>query len=228
MSQTAFVIPVFPGATHLDFTAPHQFFSRVPGAEVVVASRTGGDLVLDGLTFAGLPRLADLERCDVICVPGGFGTIDAIHDAEFLAEVRRLAGMARFVSSVCTGSLVLAAAGLLDGKRSACHWYWREALGLFPGVTVDDARVVKDGNVLTGGGVTAGIDLALSVISELAGEDVAKRIQLGLEYAPQPPFGAGRPELAPPEILAAVRDGLAGRTADTYARIGAFLAERSR
>lgn len=228
MSQTTtttFVIPVYEGTTHLDFTAPHQFFSRVPGARVVVASRAGGGLELDGLTFAGLPRLADVADCDVLCVPGGMGCVDAICDAELLDHVRRLAGRARFVTSVCTGSLILAAAGLLDGKRAACHWYWRDALALFPGVTVDDARVVRDGNVITGGGVTAGIDLALTAIAELAGEDAAKRIQLGLEYAPEPPFQAGRPEHVPADVLAAVRQTLDTRSSAARKRLEAHLAD---
>jgi len=221
---TRFVIPVYPGTTHLDFTAPHQFFSRVPEAEVVVASRAGGELTLDGLTFAGLPRLADLDGCTVLCVPGGFGTVEAIQDRAFMAEIRRLAAGARFVTSVCTGSLILAAAGLLEGRRAACHWFWRDALALFPGVTVDTARVVRDGHVITGGGVTAGIDLALTVVAELAGEDLAQQIQLGLEYAPQPPFDCGRPELARPETVTALRETLGGRTAVTREQIESLVA----
>lgn len=218
------VIPVYPGTTHLDFTAPHQFFSRVPEAEVTVASRAGGDLSLDGLTFAGLPRLADVDGCDVLCVPGGFGTVDAMRDGAFMAEIRRLAAGARYVTSVCTGSLILAAAGLLEGRRAACHWFWRDALGLFPGVTVDTARVVRDGNVITGGGVTAGIDLAITVVAELAGDEVAQQIQLGLEYAPQPPFDCGRPELARPETVATLRELLGARTSVTRAQIEDLLA----
>lgn len=224
-SVTRFVIPVYPGTTQLDFTAPHQFFSRVPGAEVIVASRAGGTLELDGLTFAELPRLADVPSCDVLCVPGGFGTVDAIHDDAFIHEIRRLAGGARFVTSVCTGSIVLAAAGLLRGKRAACHWFWRELLGRFPEVTVDPARVVRDGNVITGGGVTAGIDLALTVIAELAGPEAAQRIQLGLEYAPQPPFDCGRPETASAETVAALTAVLGHRSATSRERVDSLLAE---
>lgn len=220
---TMFVIPVYPGTTHLDFTGPHQFFSRVPEARVVVASRSGGDIEMDGLTFAGLPRLADVADCDVLCVPGGVGAMDAIHDAEFLGEIRRLAGRARFVTSVCTGSLILAGAGLLNGRRAACHWFWRDALALFPGVTVDAARVVRDGHVITGGGVTAGIDLALTVIAELAGEDVARRVQLGLEYAPEPPFDSGRPELAAADTVAAVRRALEQRSTAARERLEALI-----
>jgi len=227
-AATHFVIPVYPGTTHLDFTGPHQFFSRVPGARVIVASRAGGDLEMDGLVFAGLPRLVDVAACDVLCVPGGFGTIDAIHDEDFLTQIRRLAGQSTYVTSVCTGSIILAAAGLLRGRRAACHWYWRDLLGRFPGVTVGESRVVRDGNVITGGGVTAGIDLALTVIAELAGEEVAKRIQLGLEYAPQPPFDAGRPERAPAEAVAALRGAFEARMAPSRERIDAFLSRASR
>jgi transcriptional regulator GlxA family with amidase domain len=224
-TSTRFVIPVYPGTTQLDFTGPHQFFSRVPGAEVIVASRAGGELKMDGLTFAGLTKLADVPGCDVLCVPGGFGTVDAIHDSAFLDQVRRLAAGARFVTSVCTGSIILAAAGLLAGRRAACHWYWRDTLALFPGVSVAEDRVVRDGNVITGGGVTAGIDLALTVIAELAGESVAKSIQLGLEYAPQPPFDAGRPERAAAETVAALRRALADRTESSWQRIERFIAD---
>ncbi len=224
MARTTFVIPVYPGTTHLDFTAPHQFFARVPDAEVVVASRTGGSLECDGLTFADLPRLADVATCDVICVPGGFGTFDAIHDSAFLDQIRRLAAGAQFVTSVCTGSIVLAAAGLLAGRRAACHWYWRDALARFPGVTVDAGRVVRDGHVITGGGVTAGLDLAIAVVAELAGEAQARAIQLGLEYAPEPPFDGGRPELATPETVDAVTGIFSARDAAVRERLDAFLA----
>jgi putative intracellular protease/amidase len=205
-AATTIVFALFPGVTQLDFTGPHEVFSRLPGAEVIVASRAGGAIETDGLTFAGLRRLADVPRCDVVCVPGGFGATDnAIADREFLHELRRLAAGARFVTSVCTGSLVLGAAGLLRGRRAACHWAWRDLLELF-GAIPDPGRVVRDGNVITGGGVTAGIDFALTVVAELAGADTAQTIQLGIEYAPAPPFASGRPETAPPEILARVRE----------------------
>ena len=121
-----------------------------------------------------------------------------------IAEIRRLATSARYLTSVCTGSLVLGAAGLLQGRRAACHWAWRHLLPLF-GAIPDEGRVVRDGNIITGGGVTAGIDFALTVAAELAGEEVAMAIQLGLEYAPAPPFNAGRPELAPAQVLAVVQ-----------------------
>ncbi len=135
---------LFPGATQLDFTAPHRVFSLLPGAEVVVASVEGGTLKSSGLCFAGLRRLADIPSCDVICVPGGYGATDiASQDDAFLAELRRMADSARFVTSVCRGSLALAAAGLLRGKRTASHWAWRDQLALF------DASPIPPGSCAT-------------------------------------------------------------------------------
>ncbi len=203
---TIIVFAVFPGVTQLDFTGPHQVFSFLPGAEVIVASSAGGTLKSSGLTFAELRRLADIPACDVICVPGGHGVTDnAIQDDAFLGELRRLAATARFVTAVCRGSIALGAAGLLRGKRATSHWAWRDQLALF-GAVPDPCRVVRDGNVVTGGGVTAGIDFALTLVAEIAGPEVAQAIQLQMEYAPAPPFDAGRPEIAPPAILSRVRD----------------------
>lgn len=195
------VFAIYPGMTHLDFTGPHQFLSRAPNSETIVASPAGGDVEADGLVFARTVKLADVDRCDLICVPGGLAATIVAQDRTFIAELQRLAKDAKYVTSVCTGSLILGAAGLLKGKRAACHWAWREMLPLF-GAIVDEGRVVRDGNVITGGGVTAGIDFALTVLAEIAGDSVAQTVQLGLEYAPAPPFNSGRPELAPPDVLA--------------------------
>jgi cyclohexyl-isocyanide hydratase len=137
-------------------------------------------------------------------VPGGYGTVTAIEDPAYLSALRQLGRQARYVTSVCTGSLLLAAAGLLHGKRAACHWAWRGLLAEF-GVTADPARVVRDGNVITGGGVTAGIDMALTVMAEVAGRDYAEAVQLAIEYAPAPPFDSGRPELAREPVLRAAQ-----------------------
>ena len=201
MSQSLqIVIALFPGVTHLDFTGPHQILCRLPGAKVTVASLAGGEIEADGLVFAHLPKLSDIEACDVLLVPGGFGTTQAMGDMDFIAQIRRLADGARYVTSVCTGSLVLGAAGLLKGKRAACHWAWRDQLALF-GAIPDPSRVVRDGRYITGGGVTAGIDFALTVVAELAGEEMAQGIQLAVEYAPAPPFDAGRPDTAPEAVL---------------------------
>lgn len=195
------VFTLYPRMTQLDFTGPYEVFARLPGAECILASASGGDVEADGgITFTKVRRLADVDRCALICVPGGFGTIEAMEDQELLAQIRRLAKSARYVTSVCTGSLVLGAAGLLKGKRATSHWAWRELLSAF-GAKPDPARVVRDGNVITGGGVTAGIDMALTVVAEIAGDDYAQSVQLGIEYAPAPPFNSGRPELAPARIL---------------------------
>ncbi|HWU01746.1 MAG TPA: DJ-1/PfpI family protein [Novosphingobium sp.] len=203
MTQHPFriVFAVFPGMTQLDFTGPHQFLSRLPDSETLVASRDGGDVAADGLVFAGTRRLADIQACDLICVPGGVAATQVALDEAFIAQVRRLGLGARYVTSVCTGSLILGAAGLLQGKRAACHWAWRHLLPLF-GATPDAARVVRDGSVITGGGVTAGIDFALAVLAELGGERLAQTLQLALEYALAPPFDAGTPDTAPREVLA--------------------------
>jgi cyclohexyl-isocyanide hydratase len=195
------VFAIYPGMTHLDFTGPHQFLSRAPNSETVVASRDGESVEADGLTFANTVKLADVIACDLICVPGGVVATQVAQDPVFIGELRRLAFGARYVTSVCTGSLILGAAGLLQGKRAACHWAWRDLLPLF-GAIPDAGRVVRDGSLITGGGVTAGIDFALTVLAEISGEEVAKTIQLGLEYAPAPPFQSGRPELASESVRA--------------------------
>lgn len=210
MSQLQIVIALYPGVTHLDFTGPHQVLVRTPNAKVTAASMGGQDIEAEGLTFSKLADLTKLERCDVLLIPGGFGTADAMLDEAFVAELRRLGGGAKYLTSVCTGSLLLGAAGFLQGKRAACHWAWRDLLPHF-GAIVDEGRVVRDGNVITGGGVTAGIDFAFVLLAELAGDEYAQQIQLGLEYAPAPPFNAGRPETAPPEMLAQMRAAMDAR-----------------
>jgi putative intracellular protease/amidase len=202
------VIALFPGVTQLDFTGPHQVLSRTPDARVRVASLGGRDIEAEGLTFTGLADLAAIERCDVLLIPGGVAATEVALDEAFMAQIRRLGATARYLTSVCTGSLILGAAGFLQGKRAACHWAWRDLLPLF-GAVVDEGRVVRDGNVITGGGVTAGIDFAFTLLAELRGETLAQAVQLGLEYAPAPPFDAGRPELAPPDVRAAYASRMA-------------------
>jgi cyclohexyl-isocyanide hydratase len=202
------VFALYPRVTQLDFTGPFEVFARLPGARCQLASVEGGTIHADGgIVFADVARLRDIPECALLCVPGGFGTIAAMEDRAYLAELQRLANTASYVTSVCTGSLLLAAAGLLIGKRAACHWAWRDSLSAF-GVTPDPARVVRDGNVITGGGVTAGIDMALTVMAEIAGVDHAQTVQLALEYDPMPPFACGRPEHARPEIVTAARSRL--------------------
>jgi cyclohexyl-isocyanide hydratase len=203
------VFPLYPGLTQLDFTGPHQFLCRLPGAQVILASAHGGEVEAEGgVVFARTLKLGDVGACDVICVPGGVTATEAALDSDFLPHVRRLAEQARYITSVCTGSLILGAAGVLKGKRAACHWQWRHLLSEFDAIP-DGGRVVRDGNVITGGGVTAGIDFALTLVAEIAGPKFAQALQLGLEYAPAPPFNAGAPETAPPEVLAAVNARMA-------------------
>ncbi len=202
------VFALYPGTTQLDFTGPWEVLRRIPGAQTHLASLSGGGLSLGpGFELASLIKLEAIERCSLLCVPGGYGTIEMLRDRAYLGQLRRLATTARYVMSVCTGSLLLAAAGLLQNKRAACHWAWRDLLTEF-GVDVDTSRVVRDGNVFSGGGVTAGIDLALAVVAEVAGRDFAEAIQLGIEYAPEPPFDAGRPERASSEVVARVQQRL--------------------
>lgn len=203
------VFILYPRLTQLDFTGPYEVLARLPKTEVMVASKNGGALKSEmGLTFADLHALADIDRADMIMIPGGPGQTDAMLDPEFMAEVKRLGESATYVTAVCTGSLILAAAGLLKGKRAGSHWAYRDMLAAF-GAIPDPARVVRDGHAVTGGGVTAGIDIALTIAADLAGEDRAKAIQLMIEYAPAPPFNCGRPEIAEPHIVAAVKEDFA-------------------
>jgi cyclohexyl-isocyanide hydratase len=223
--KTVIVFAVFPGLTQLSLTGPYEVLSRVPLADVIVASVAGGALKSSKLDFGGIHRLADIPACDVICVPGGAGVFDyAMRDETFLGELRRLAATARLVTSVCTGSLALGAAGLLRGKRATTNWAWLGLLEPF-GAIADTARVIRDGNVITGGGVTAGIDFALTVAAELAGPEVAKSIQLQIEYAPLPPFDAGSPETAPSSVVAQLRQRNATLT-DQRQKIVAAAADR--
>jgi len=220
MTQTfAVVFPVYPRITQLDFTGPFEVFARLPGAECLLTSVDGRDVQGDGgITFTNVRRLAAIEHADLLCVPGGFGTIDAMEDAEYLHQIRRLAASAKYVTSVCTGWLLLGAAGLLQGKRAACHWAWRELLTAF-GATPDPGRVVRDGNIITGGGVTAGIDMAFTVMAEIAGVSYAQGVQLAMEYAPAPPFDMGRPEQASPELLASMRTRMSALAANRDAAV---------
>ncbi len=203
------VFAIYDQMTHLDFTGPHQVLCRLPGATTTIASLRGGDVESEGgLVIGRTTPLAEIDRCDLICIPGGTNALKVANDPEFVGHVRRLAANATYITSVCTGSLILGAAGLLKNKRAACHWAWRDLLAYF-GATPDPARVVRDGNVFTGGGVTAGIDFAFTLLAEIAGEPIAKALTLGLEYAPAPPFGGGRPETADPDTLALVQSMMA-------------------
>jgi cyclohexyl-isocyanide hydratase len=216
MSTFRIGLLAFPRMTQLDLTGPLQVFTNLPGADVRLLWKT-----LDPVKAAGgfrmLPdtTLADCPKLDVLCVPGGAGVLELMEDPEILSFIRTQAAEARFVGSICTGSLVLGAAGLLRGKKATTHWAWVDLLAPL-GAIPTPGRVVRDGKFMTGGGVTAGIDFALTMVAELAGQAVAEAIQLGIEYAPAPPFNAGSPDTAPPEILAEVR-----------ARMTALRTERS-
>ena len=198
-SDIIIVFPLFPGLTQLDFTGPHQILARMPGTRLIVASVGGATIEATGLCFANLARLEDIERCDVLCVPGG-GVLNAIEDPAFVAHIRRLGQTARYVTSVCTGSLLLAAAGLLDGLTAATHWGTADEIEGYGAVYTPD-RVVRHDRIITSAGVSAGIDMALQLAALLADETTAEAIQLYTEYDPQPPFDSGSMAKASPEVL---------------------------
>jgi len=207
-SPIAIGILIYPNLTQLDATGPAQVLARVPGATLHMIWKTREPIPTDaGFSIVPNTTFADCPQLDVICVPGGGGQVALMTDPETLDFLRRQAAGARYVTSVCTGSLVLGAAGLLKGYRSACHWAWRDMLADFGAIPVAE-RVVRDRNRISGGGVTAGIDFGLTVAAELAGEEVAKSIQLVLEYDPHPPFDSGSPEKAGPERVQRLRERL--------------------
>ncbi len=209
--RIAVVFVLFPNLTQLDFTGPLQVLSRLPGADVHLAAKTLDPVPTDAaLNIPPTCTFADCPPADVLCVPGGFGVDEAMLDKDLMEFVRREGARARYVTSVCTGAFVLGAAGLLKGKRATTHWAYHDALADVGAVPVR-ARVVRDGNVFTGGGVTAGIDFAFTLAAEIAGEDFASAVQLGLEYDPAPPFDAGSPDKAPPDALEAMTKRYAPR-----------------
>ena len=200
---------VFPRVTQLDMTGPLQVFASVPGAQVHLIWKRIEPVPSDSvLTLTPTVGFADCPQLDVICVPGGAGTDDMINDEEMLEFLRRQAAGAKYISSVCTGSLVLGAAGLLKGYRATTHWTAMDFLAPY-GATPEKTRVCVDRNRISGGGVTAGIDFALTLVSILLDRQTAEAIQLRLEYNPAPPFNAGSPDTAPPEILARARERIA-------------------
>jgi cyclohexyl-isocyanide hydratase len=196
---------LFPRMTQLDLTGPFEVFAKLPGAEVLLLWKTLQPVEAEtGLSMLPHATLRDCPPLDVVCVPGGPGVSALMEDTDVLDWLRAQAQSVRYVTSVCTGSLVLGAAGLLRGKRATSHWASRDLLAAF-GAIPTPGRVVRDGNLFTGGGVTAGIDFALMAVAEMAGLKTAQEIQLQIEYAPEPPFDAGVPETAPPDVVAAVR-----------------------
>lgn len=205
-SSLAIGMVLFPNFTHLDLTGPFEVFGRIPNARVVAVAADLGLVTSDtGLRIAPDVTIADAPAFDVICVPGGPGVNQMLEDEALLGFLRTQGRQAAYLTSVCTGALLLGAAGLLQGYRATTHWLSMDLLPLFGAIPVRE-RVVIDRNRITGGGVTAGIDFGLVVAAELAGDDVAQRIQLMMEYDPAPPFDAGSPLRATPAVVAAVRE----------------------
>ena len=215
---------IFPELTQLDFSGPQQVLARLPESAMHIVAKSADPVPSD--SGLGLVPTHTFENCpplDLICVPGGIaGVVKAIADLKTLEFVRAQAGMAKYVTSVCTGAFILSAAGLLKDRRATTHWAFTELLALV-GAIHEKGRVVRDGNVITAGGVTSGIDFGLRVLAEIAGEPVAQAVQLSLEYDPDPPFASGHPDQAPAAIKtmlapryetarAAFRDGLSGVT----------------
>jgi len=188
---------IFPDLTQLDFTGPQQVLARLPESAMHIAAKSAAPVPSDsGLGLLPTHTFESCPRLDLLCVPGGnAGVVRAMGDRETIEFVTRQARTARYVTSVCTGAFILGVAGLLKGRRATTHWAFTELLPLV-GAKYEKGRVVKDGNVITAGGVTSGIDFGLRVVAEIAGESVAEAIQLGLEYDPDPPFASGHPDRA--------------------------------
>jgi cyclohexyl-isocyanide hydratase len=200
---------IFPRLTQLDMTGPYEVLARLPNTKVLLVAHTLDPVTTDrGMQILPTVTFADCPQLDLIMVPGGPGQQDLMEDEEALGFLRRQARGAQYITSVCTGSLVLGAAGLLKGKRATSHWAAIEHLAPL-GATPVSERVVVDGNVITGAGVASGIDFALAVAARLEGEEAARQIQLQIEYDPAPPFNSGSPSTASAETLSALRARLA-------------------
>ena len=217
---------LFPMVTQLDLTGPAQVLSRLGNVSIALVAKHLDPVPTDA-GFALLPTatFAGLAEADILCIPGGPGIVNAIEDEETMEWVRQVGGNAAWVTSVCTGSLVLAAAGLLSGYRATCHWTSRDQLAWFGAIPVSE-RIVFDRNRVTGGGVTAGIDLALALTARIRGEDYARLVQLGLEYDPAPPFDCGSPDKADAGLLARFH-ATAGNQLAERARLVRHFAERT-
>jgi cyclohexyl-isocyanide hydratase len=204
---------LFPDITQLDLTGPFELLHRVPDVKAHLVWKDLSPVrSFSGLTMLPTTTMDECPQLDVLLVPGGFGVRPLMKDEQVLAFVRTQGAHARWVTSVCTGALLLGAAGLLDGYEATTHWAYVELLPTFGARPVKD-RVVVDRNRMTGGGVTAGIDFGLRLVNELAGERTARALQLQLEYDPAPPFEGGHPDRADPELVAEIRARLAARDA---------------
>jgi len=217
---------VFPGVQPLDLVGPFDVFAQFPETrQHLVWKGLAPFDASGGLTLQATTTLADCPALDMLCIPGGGGVEALLEDDDILTFVHEQAAGARWVTSVCTGALVLGAAGLLSGKRATTHWAYHDLLLAFGALPIRE-RVVIEGSLITGGGVTAGIDFALAVAAQCFGESQAQRAQLALEYAPAPPFNAGEPATAPASVLAAQQAAVApsvARRAEVVARAAARL-----
>ncbi|MBC3952011.1 DJ-1/PfpI family protein [Pseudomonas folii] len=199
---------IFPKVQQLDLTGPYDVFASTPDVTVHLIWKDLDALHSStGLQFKPTQTFAGCPPLDVLCIPGGQGIDPLLEDEQTLAFIREQARTVKYLTSVCTGALVLGAAGLLKGRRATTHWASHELLESFGAIAVHE-RVVRDGNLMTGGGVTAGIDFALTLVGELFGEVQAQTVQLQLEYAPAAPFNAGHPSTAPAEVLALASERL--------------------
>jgi cyclohexyl-isocyanide hydratase len=193
---------IFPDLTQLDFTGPQQVLARLPQSAMHIVAKSAAPVPSDsGLSLVPTHTFETCPQLDLICIPGGTdGVVQAMGDKETIAFVQGQASTAKYVTSVCTGAFILGAAGLLKGRRATTHWAFTQLLPLF-GATHEKKRVVKDGNLITAGGVTSGIDFGLRMVADLAGDTVAQGIQLSLEYDPDPPFASGHPDRAPESVM---------------------------
>jgi putative intracellular protease/amidase len=199
-------IPIFDKVTALDAVGPYEVLSRLPGAELKFVGFEPGPVKTDNrmLSLHVETALEDFADPDVLVVPGGFGTRPLMKDERMLGWVREVHQTSQWTTSVCTGSLVLGAAGLLDGLEATTHWAAMDVLERL-GARPTGRRVVEQGKIITAAGVSSGIDMALRLAGHIAGDQVAQAIQLGIEYDPQPPYDAGSPEKAPADVVALVR-----------------------
>jgi len=225
-SQRHIGMLIFPRMTQLDMTGPYEVLARLPNTTVDLIARTLEPVTTDrGMQIVPTTTYADCPPLDVVMVPGGAGQQDLMEDEAALEFLRRAAASAKYVTSVCTGSLVLAAAGLLKGRRATSHWSVVDHLALLGAIPTHE-RVVVDGNVVTGAGVVSGIDFALRLAVILDGEQVARELQLQIEYDPDPPFDCGSSKSAPPDMIEKLKTRSAKLTEErrvTAARVGKKL-----
>jgi transcriptional regulator GlxA family with amidase domain len=213
MGKERIAFLIYPGFTALDMVGPQYMLANLMGAKIEIVAKTKEPVRSDtGLVLTPSARFEDATKIDILCVPGGStGTLAAMRDEATLAYLREAAGAARHVASVCTGSLLLGSAGLLDGYRATSHWVTKPLLPIF-GATLADGRVVRDRDRITAEGVTAGLDFALALVGELRDRTYAEGVQLLAQYAPDPPYSAGEPETAPRAVTTMIESMFVGLT----------------